>query len=85
MSALAPCDVCLRRARSTGGNGTCSVYRPAMVWIDNPRREIREPEPMAWPKHLKLYPDGCGNFRPGDRRQAPEDLAEAIEGQLTLG
>lgn len=56
------------------------MYAPALVWIDNPRREIREPESMAWPKHLKLYPTGCGNFRAGDLRRPPA----VAEGQESL-
>ena len=83
---MQPCDVCVRRARCAGGNGSCPVYSPPMVWIDNPRREIREPETLHWPKHKKLWPDGCTNFQRGDLRQRPEEeLQQALEGQMTLG
>jgi hypothetical protein len=47
--------------------------------------ETRESSLTAWPRHREQYPDGCTSFQPGDRRLPPEGLADALEGQLTLG
>lgn len=81
---LKPCDVCLRRPNHVGGNASCRMLDRRVIVVEN-GLEVRESSVTAWPRHLAQYPDGCTSFQPGDRRLPPEELAEALEGQMTLG
>lgn len=82
--SLTPCDVCLRRPNHVGGNASCRMLERRVVGIQGDL-SVRESSLTAWPRHRDQYPDGCTSFQPGDRRQPPEELVEALEGQLTLG
>lgn len=81
---LTPCDVCLRRPAHVGGNASCRMIERRVLAVAG-AIETRESSLTAWPRHRDQYPDGCTSFQPGDRRLPPEELAGAIEGQLTLG
>ena len=69
------CQLCLRRGRLDGGNGTCPLfYRRTLVAQKG--AVVYDADEDAWAHLYALHPDGCSNFRPGDLRVARQPLVQ---------
>ena len=72
------CDLCIRRMRNQGGNQTCPLLKIRSICTgthsNGSPKMTKLTDAETWASHLKLWPNGCGQFKPGDLRRRSRPL-----------
>jgi len=76
------CYSCVRRDRDSGGVGDCPLLHRRQWEEQGPlkTKTVKQPVEEAWSDVYRAHPDGCTNWKPGDRRLH----SQALAGQETL-